>query len=313
MKQIVLLTVGLIMAAASSYAQEMPEKEEKKSNVQTYTPSVLLKKGQVELKYFNNIYSQDHWFNEDGEKTPLAQRQTFYGGQFSGLFGTSASARVNVGFDFSIKGVHYDSDSAASPFKVLRFESSDTSRMVLSSFGPKIKISPFKRLTHFSIQSAFWIPLAPNLEQNPWLDYNRYIWWNQFFYDHSFLNGKVQIFTEVDLLFRIAKDRSKAHQLTTPVSFFTSYFPTSKSTVYGMIQVSPLFQEEAQENADGSTTFLHQTDSKIVGAGYFAQAGFGSKYQLTPTFELEVLYTNFFAGDSQGAGYTINLGMRWLY
>ena len=46
---------------------------------------------------------------------------------------------------------------------------------------------------------------------------------------------------------------------------------------------------------------------------YFAQAGFGAKYQFTPNLELELLYTDFtnkFLDETGGQAATFNLGLR---
>lgn len=45
-----------LMLALSVSAQE--EQPEEKSNIITYTPSKLLNKGQLDIKWFNNLYTQ---------------------------------------------------------------------------------------------------------------------------------------------------------------------------------------------------------------------------------------------------------------
>ncbi len=285
------------------------------SNVQTFTPSVLLRKDQVEVKLFNNLYTQTHWYNNtDGERSALNQRQTFYTGIFQFLYGASDQARINVGFDVNLKGVRYDGDPDSSPLLVFGGDS-DTSRMTITSFGPKIKFSPIKKLDHFSIQSAFWIPVGSNLEGSPWIDRDRYTWWNQFFFDHSF-NDHFQVFTEADLLFWFSKDRSRGHQLQTPLSLFLSYFPTSKATIYGMVQYSPTYEELAsnQEAIDVGAIprFTHGLGAEWMYNNHFAQTGVGAKYQVLQNLEVEALYTNFFAGFGAGAGSTFNIGLRFL-
>jgi hypothetical protein len=45
-------------------------------------------------------------------------------------------------------------------------------------------------------------------------------------------------------------------------------------------------------------------------SAYYNQLGLGAKYQLISNFELEILYTKFIFGKSQGAGETYNLGFR---
>lgn len=285
------------------------------SNVQAYTPSVLLKKNQFEVQFFNNLYTQTAYRDNKKELIDLKERASYYGGLIQFNYGVSKSSRINVGIDINLKSVRIDTNETKSAFNLFRFENTIYQRTALASLGPKIKISPFKRQTHFSIQSAFWIPVAKDLEadtiKKPWLDYNRYTWWNQFFFDKS-IRKKFQIFTEADLLFRFAKDstkyafnKKKTSSLSTPVSLFLSYFPTKKSTLYGMIQYAPTFGSITLDNNGVPTKFYYVSS-------FYSQFGFGGKYQLTSHLSVELLYTNFFASMNGGAGVTYNLGIKYL-
>lgn len=285
------------------------------SNVQAYTPSVLLKKNQFEIQFFNNLYTQTAYRNNKQELIDLHERASYYGGLLQFRLGVSKSSRIDVGMDINLKSVRIDTNESKSAFNLFRFENTIYQRTALASLGPKIKISPFKKQSHFSIQSAFWIPIAKDLEadtiKKPWLDYNRYTWWNQFFFDKS-IGKKFQIFTEADLLFRFAKDstkyafnKKKTSSLSTPVSFFLSYFPTKKSTLYGMIQYAPTFGSITMDNNGAPTKFYYVSS-------FYSQFGFGGKYQLTSHLSVELLYTNFFASMNGGAGQTYNLGVKYL-
>lgn len=277
--------------------------EQQKSIIQTLTPSSLLKKGKFDFVLFNNIYTQNKYDN-NGE-TQLTNRSTFYGGLLQITYGATKSARVNIGIDINIKSVLNDSDRDGNPLKVLGASRSDTSRTAISSIGPRIKFTPFKNINNFSIQSTFTIPIVENLEggapESPWLDHNKYTWWNQFFFDKSFFNDKFQIFTEFDLLFRFKRESTQTSSLSTPTSVFVSYFPTGKSTVYSMIQHSPTFQ--LGDSDTGSTGDQQQN---------FTQYGFGAKYQVTDKFNLELLWTDFFRATNGGLGVTYNLGLRYV-
>jgi hypothetical protein len=273
------------------------EKEKKKetSNVKEYTPSKLLKKGQVDMQLFNNIYSQTAYRDLDGKKIDLNSRATYYTGIFNFLYGISPNSKINVGLDVNLKAVEIDPRPESSPFSILRFENSNLARVAIGSIGPKIKLNPVPSLSGFSLQSAFWITVASDPEglknNKPWLDYDRFTWWNQFFYDKA-LSDQFQLFTEADLLFRFEKDfEMKNTQLVTPVSAFVNYFPTIKSTLYAMVQYAPTLTETST---------------------WYSQAGIGAKYQISRVFNLEVSYTNFFASSNAGAGETFNLGIRYL-
>jgi hypothetical protein len=288
------------------------------SNIQTYTPSALLKQGQFETQLFSNLYTQTQFRDENRTLQDAGGRQTYFSELIYVLYGVSKNRRFNAGMDINIKAVHLNSDKNSSMFKVFGFASDENSRTALASLGPKVKWAPFEKV-RFSIQSAFWIPVADDLEadknglfnddgsfihpQKPWLDYNRYTWWNQLFFDHSF-GSNFQLFAEFDFLFRFAKDASKYannvekdHQLSTPVSLFISYFPSTKITTYGMIQYAP--------------TYGSSTNSSTLSSDY-AQFGLGMKYQATSQLQLELLYSNFFTSMNGGAGQTFNLGIRYI-
>lgn len=271
--------------------------DEGASNVRTYTPSVLLKKDQVEVKLFNNLYTQTAWFNSDGDHTPTGGRDNYHTTLLQVLLGTTESARVNWGIDVNLKGTRSDTASDASPLNVFKFEDNATNRWELASVGAKVKFAPFKELKRLSVQSTLWIPVANDLEGTPWLDWNRLTWWNQFFFDKP-IGEHFQIFTEADVMVRIPRDQNTGLQFFMPVSLFTSYFPTNKSTVYGMFQYAPTQQYDPEfKNAAGA---------------YYMQYGVGTKYQVTKSLEVEFLFTDFFTGVAQGAGETYNIGIRYL-
>jgi len=276
------------------------------SNIQAYTPSKLLKKGQIDVQLFNNLYTQTAFRNSERELIDLNERGTYYATFGQLLLGTSKSARVNWGMDLIFKSVRIDSDKNSASVKIFNFETSNYTRSAISSIGPKIKFSPLKNNPDFSIQSAVWIPLASDLEADangkPWLDWNRFTSWTQLFYSQQ-IGKKFQLFYEFDLLARFSKPASwydnneaKGNSLSTPASFFVNYFTTGKSTIYAMIQYTPTY------GFDGGDAINSD----------YAQAGLGGKYQLTSHFAVELLYSNFFTAKNAGAGRTYNVGLRYI-
>jgi hypothetical protein len=280
--------------------------EQEVSNIQSYVPSKLLKKGQVDVQLFNNLYTQTAFRDIDRDLIELGQRGTYFATFSQVLLGTSKSARVNWGMDVIFKSVRIDNDVKSASIKVLNFESSNLTRTALTSIGPKIKFQPIKNNPNFSIQSALWIPIANDLEAvgggKPWLDWDRFTSWTQVYYSQQ-LGSKFQLFYEVDLLARFSKpaswyvdNRAKGNLLSTPASFFVNYFTTAKSTVYAMIQYAPSFEFNGGNFIDSD----------------YAQAGIGGKYQLTTHFAVELLYSNFFTAKNAGAGRTYNVGLRYI-
>ena len=308
------LLIVFLIVEFNLQAQDSMSESEEVSNIFAFTPSKLLKKGQIEMQLFNNLYTQTAYRDENREKVELDTRDTYYSGLFYFLVGVSKSSRVNVGFDLNLKSVLIDS-AKGSPFKVFQFKNTSYSRTALTSLGPKIKFQPFNQVSNFSIQSAFWFPVAEDLESieelsdYPWMDYHMYTWWNQFFYDKTF-GSKWQIFTEADLLFRFkAKNSYTPTHLDVPLSVFVSWFPLNKLTAYYMIQYSPRFQLEKSESYNTEGELEYSVDPFDLISDY-AHTGLGLKYQLSKTLNLEASYTYFFTSKNGGAGSTYNLGIR---
>ena len=266
------------------------------SNVVNYTPSVLLKKNQFEIQFFNNLYTQTAWRNDQGELQKLGSRGSWNTLMMTFNYGVSKSARFNVGFDINLRSTHNDEEDSKA-IDIFKFAQNNQSRTTISTIGPKIKWNPIKKITNFSLQSAFWIPVTDSLENKsnrPWLDYDRYTWWTQLFYDKS-IGAKYQFFGELDFLLRLPEIGSKVPSsetiFSTPVSIFFSYFPYPKSTIYVQYQYAPTI-----------TSY----------PSYYMQAGIGGKYQVLSQLQLEASYTNFFSGHTQGAGATFNVGLRYI-
>ncbi len=292
------------------------------SFIQTYTPSSLLKKNQLEVQLYNNLYTQTAFRNDDRQKVDLGLRENYFTGLINILYGVSENRKWNVGLDINLRTVRIDEEDSF-PLKVLSFRENDQkNRSGISSLGPTIKIAPFKN-PKISIKSSFLIPITKDNEgteriivdsqsvaRYPFFDWDRYTWWNQFFFDKN-IGSKWQLFLEGDLLFRFAKpaksyadNNPKEDLLDTPLSGFLSYFPSAKSTVYVMLQYSPRFSLNQVQGSEKINEFKVQGD--------FAQTGIGFKYQISNKIGLEVLYTNFFTSANQGAGNTFNFGIRYI-
>ena len=308
-----LLVIGVVTASFAFGQEESSGSDsstvienDNVSNVQSYTPSKLLKKGQIDIQIFNNLYTQTANWTSERKRVSRDRRDTYFRSFAQVLIGTSKSGRVNWGLDAVFSSVRVDFDPGSASVKVLSFEESNKTRTAFSAIGPKIKFSPLKNHPDFSVQSALWFPIANDSESDvlnkPWLDWNRITSWTQFFYSQQ-LNSKWQLFYEVDLLARFSlpasyyeNDIKKDDLLSTPISFFFNYFSNSKSTVYLMVQYAPT---------------LGLSNNLSYNNDYF-QGGIGGKYQLSKYLQVEALYTNFFLGKNSGAGRTYNIGLRYI-
>lgn len=271
--------------------------DEPTSNLQAFTPSVLLRKGQVELRSFYNIYTQNRIRNAEGNRVELDGRQSFFNVQYTLNYGVSKSARVNVGFDV-LASSFSDGNSPFSPV----FQSGDVNEVALAAFGPAIRFTPFGSIPNLSVRSAFWFPGASNLENRngAFVAHDRYTSFNQIFFDQE-LNTNWRLFLEADLIYRFARRDDQVDFFRTPLTGILSYFPNNKSSIFFLYQYSPRFERVS-----------NGFDEQFGLSQWFQQAGLGFKYQINSKLEVELSYSNFFASRNDGGGQTFNLGFRWL-
>lgn len=291
-------TYNWTLNAQASNSSASKKENEPSSNLQAFTPSVLLKKGQVELKSFYNIYTQNRIRNNEGDRIDLDGRQSFFNVQYSVNYGASKSARINVGFDVIVSSFS-DGNSLLSPV----FQSGDNSEVALAAFGPAIRFTPFKSISNLSVRSAFWFPGAKNLEDRngSFVAHDRYTSFTQIFFDKE-LNTSWRLFLEADLIYRFARRDDQEDFFRTPLTGILSYFlPSGKASIFALYQYSPRFERVS-----------NGFDEQFGLAQWFQQAGVGFKYQLNSKLELELSYSNFFASRNDGGGQTFNLGFRWL-
>jgi hypothetical protein len=315
-KTIVALAITAI--AYTGFAQETTN-ENKGSVIQTYTPSKLLKKGQWDIKWFNNIYTETQdLFGTNGTKQDI-DRRTFFTSSVDVFTGVSEKGNFNLGLLLEFRS---NVIGGRNTLDVFSFDGEiGTARSGFTSFAPAIKFNPIKSVSNFTIQSAFHIPLIDNEEEDGlkdqvtgetlrspvFLDQNGFIFQNRFFYDYSFAGGDWQLFSELNAEYNFGKKAvsdnngnriegsfaNNSLRLTPGV--FLSYFPSSKFTVLALVQHTELI--------DAGNDFSQN----------FTAVGGGVKYQLTDVLNIETLYTNFVRGEATGLGETFNIGLRALF
>ncbi|AWH74254.1 hypothetical protein DCS32_08790 [Dokdonia sp. Dokd-P16] len=296
MKKTILL-VALMLIAATSFAQDDTENlEDGGSVIQTLTPSKLISKGQFDIKWFNNLYTETKdTFGENGEDRDIP-RNNFFTSTLEVYTGVSNNNRVNVGLILEARSSTIGGRDA---FDVFKFDGErGTARSGLTSIAPSVKFVPFSKVNNFSIQSSFFIPLVDNeTEDGVFLDQKGFTWQNRFFFDHTFAGGDWQLFADLnsELNFGDDEDSFANDSLRLTPGLFLSYFPSSKFTVLGLVQHSQLLDLGNEFSQD------------------FTAVGGGAKYQLTDALNLEALYTNFVRGNDTGLGQTFNLGLRAVF
>lgn len=205
--------------------------------------------------------------------------------------------RLNVGFATRIRKVRNQS-LPSSPFDVFGSDDIGSSRSGVTAFGPFVRYAPVPEWENFSIQSSFVFPIGGDLSgrnsNQPYIDWSGATWHTQFFNDFP-LSNKFSLFTEIDLLIedigRFKNDHT--NRVSTPTTVILSYNPSWRSTFYALGGYSPTLASDFD---------------------YFTQFGLGTKYQFTPKFELELLYTKFsneFLAEIGGRAATYNIGMRF--
>jgi len=287
--------IGLVMIlfiSLSAFSQEGNQDKPEKSNIQQYTPSKLVGKGQWDLKWFNNLYTETRSTFEDGR----IPRSTFFTSTIEVYTGVGEGKRWNIGAIIEMRSNVINDRKALDVFK---FDGQEgTARSGITSFAPSVKFVPFASESSFSVQSSFFIPLVDNETENGvFLDQKGYTWQNRFFYDYTFPSEKWQLFTELnsELHFGKSGESFANNSLILAPGLFLSYFPTSKFTVLALMQHS--------QRLDLGNNFDQD---------YTAMGG-GAKYQLTKALNVEMLYTNFLRGSNTGLGETFNIGLRAIF
>ena len=284
-----LLIVFTMLFSIHALSQE--DDSTSKNNLQTYTPSKLLSKGQWDLKWFHNLYTETSYANSTG-KSLSKLRENYFTSTIEAFTGVSENNRFNVG---AILEIRSNTKGGRQALSVFSLESDPTTaRKGITSFAPAIKFQPFENIGNFSIQTALHIPLVKNETENGvYLDQTAWTLQNRFFYDYSFENKDWQLFAELNTEYNFGDANSFANNtFVVAPGVFLSYFPNSEFTILGLAQHSQRFGDFTQD---------------------YTALGFGAKYQLSSILNIETIYTNFVRGTDNGLGQTFNIGLRVLF
>ena len=283
----------VILTGFVTFAQQDSTKVEQ-SNIQNYTPSKLLEKGKLDIKWFNALYTQTR--AESNGTTNDVPRSNFFTTSLEIFTGVSNNKKFNAGLIIEYRSNTFGGESATSVFSFNN--EAGKSRSGLSHIAPSIKVSPFAKLSNFSIQTSFFIPVFKDESNaNGFLAAKSYIWQNRFFYDYTLKGNKFQLFTELSTRYYFGdKDKGYANNsLELAPSLFLSYFASSKSTIFAFVQHSQLL--------DLGNNFAQN----------YSAAGFGAKYQLSKVLNVETIYSKFLRGNDTGLGQSFNIGLRAIF
>lgn len=303
MKKNTLLIIALFGILFSGFAQE-EEKEDEGSVIQNLTPSKLIKKGQVDIKWFNNLFTQTRIADGSGNSS-TAPRENFFTSTLDAFIGVSENRRVNLGLVFEFRS---NTIGGRGAFDVFSFDGeTGTARSGLTSIAPSIKFVPFKNLSNFSIQTSFVIPLIESeFDNGVFFDQDGFVFQNRFFYDLPLgSSNKWQLFFDLNTELNFGDDLTFGPDGRSDGSFandslrltpgvFLSYFPSSNFTIQTFVQHFQLI--------DLGNDF--EQDLTAVGAG--------AKYQLTKRLNIEALWSYFARGNDTGLGESYNIGLRYV-
>lgn len=253
----------------------------KNNNAYRYVTSAAIPQGGMEIKLFNNLYTQN-----DGRRT------TYLTSTFSALYGLNN--RFNIGLTGRYRRVLED-EQLRSPLQVFSSLSLPNGRQGITAIGPQIRWAPIRKWEGFSIQSSFTIPIGSQLtgtDSSPFIDWDGPTFVTQFFNDRS-IGDQFSLFTEIDLWVEDIGGSGFANRVSTPITAILSWFPQKNITVYGLAGYAPFLARPYD---------------------YFAQFGLGIKYQLSPQFEVEILATDFsnrYLNSVDGSASTWNIGFRY--
>ena len=203
------LLIVLILISIQGFSQE--EEVETKNNLQVFTPSVLLNKGQWDIKFFNGLYTQTKQTGANNTNGIDIPRQTFFTSTLEVFTGVSESKRVNLGVILEYRS---NTLGGQNTFSVFNFEDSNTSRNGLSTIAPAIKIQPFENIGNFSFLTALHIPTFSGSDNDGvgvFLDQSAWALQNRYFYDYTFPSGKWQLFTELNTEYSFGDENSFAN------------------------------------------------------------------------------------------------------
>lgn len=252
-----------------------------------YVTSAAIPKGGIEVKVFNNLYTQ-----KDGNGQSLKNRSTYFTSSLSFLYGKSN--RFNIGFATRYRRVK-NTPLPSSALNVFESYNDLNGGSGITAFGPQIRWAPVDRWSNFSIQSSLTFPIGSGLSggvDEPFLDWSGPVFLTQFFNDKA-IGDKFSVFTEIDLLIEEIGGSGKSNRVSTPITAIFSWFPAKNLTVYGLAGYSPYI---------------------VSPYDYFTQFGVGTKYQLSRNFEIELLITDFsnkYLNSVNGQAGTYNIGFRY--
>ena len=303
MKKNVLLLILSFIVSLGMQAQDT--NDQSGSVIQNLTPSKLIGKGQVDVKWFNGLFTQTRIADANGD-VRTALRENFFTSTLDAFFGVSQNRRVTVGATLEFRS---NTIGGRGALDVFSFDGeAGSARSGLTSIAPSVKFVPFEGVSNFSIQSSVVLPVIDSeFDDGVFFDQDGFVFQNRFFYDIPLgTNKEWQLFFDLNtelsyggVIEDLGNGRTNGSfandSLRLIPGVFLSYFPSSKFTVQGFVQHFQLISL----SGDG-----FEQDLTAVGGG--------AKYQLTDKLNIEALWSYFARANDSGLGESYNLGLRYV-
>ncbi len=257
------------------------------TNATRYILAATLPRGAVELKVFNNLYRQ----------TAPGEQADFFTNSITLLYGMTD--RFNLGVASRYRRVMVGAPNDIGFLDVFRPSlAGETARFRhrLTAIGPSMRWSPTSSGSS-SIQASLFFGVGKGLkgtDRFPFIDNQGAEIWIQWWNDRN-IGRRFSLFTDVSLrLEDIGFDRNRfANALSLPLISVFSYYPEPNTTLYALGGFAPFIGSPFQ---------------------YFYQWGVGTKYRVSRSIELELLWTIFdnrFLASVGGSASTYNIGFRY--
>jgi hypothetical protein len=246
----------------------------------------------LDLKLYNNVYSQLQTFDETGNAIDLDERNSFLTSIAQITFGNNR--RLHFGLDVYFRASRTDGRDKGA-FNVLRLENNQTNALTaFTHFGPKVIWKPIKSKPGFSIKSVFLVPLnsQPTASNSnlPFVDNSGNQLWVHFAYNAQ-ISSSWYLYSELTSVHRFDRNASPPDDSFLPMKVFLSYYPKQAGL--------------------GLFTFFDYTPTISAPTAHYIQIGGGIKIYPFEFFEIELSGGKFIAGNNTGAGSSFNLGLGY--
>ena len=255
-----------------------------------FDSSALRSRGGLEIKTYNQVYTQARKFDSSLESVIANERATYLTSITGFYYGIHE--QWNLGLDLFFKSVriHKEIKGAFQAFEVFSFESNTSeAHVALTAVAPKVKFAPIKSLPYFSMQLSLLIPSGSNFEgsdgSHPFLEYDAWQLWYEVYYD-LYIGESFSLFLAFGLFPRIGWFDGTGFSFFHYNKVFFQYFFDEIFTFY----------------------LLAEIRSTII------NGGIGTKILIARALQLDLLFTHSLVGQAdQAVEVTYNLGVSYSY